>query len=140
MLAAAFKEQRDVEGDNRDPPGAAKPEKPFFAGFHHRVNDPFEPRESLGIRKDTLAEKRAIDPTFFRANAGKFGGDRLHRRPARRQQSMHHPIGIEEWDAEPSQRLCCSAFAHADRAGEAENDHRTGANVASIAVRSRSVT
>src|SRR6266853_1881148 len=93
MLTAAFKEQRDVEGDNRDPPGAAKPEKPFFAGFHHRVNDPFEPRESLGIRKDTLAEKRAIDPTFFRANAGKFGGDRLHRRAAARLPGVRSPVG-----------------------------------------------
>ena len=65
MLAAAFKEQRDVEGDNRDPSGAAKPEKPLFAGFHHRVDDAFEARESLGIRKHTLAEKRAIGDHFF---------------------------------------------------------------------------
>ena len=104
------------------------------------MNDLFEARQSLGVRKDALAEKRAIDPTSFRANAGKLGGHRVNSRTARREQPMHHAIGIEEWDPEPPQRRCRCALSHADRASEAENDHHSDANVASIAVRSRSVT
>ena len=53
---------------------------------------------------------------------------------------MNHVIGIEERDPKPLQRHRRSALAHADRAREAQNDHRAGAKLAIIAARSSPVT
>ena len=69
-FAAALEEQRDIEDNDRLAPRAGKIDKPLLAGFDDRVKNSFEPRESQGIAKYTLAEERTINPAFRRANPG----------------------------------------------------------------------
>ena len=73
IIASAFtttlEEKWDIEHDNRLSPRAGKSKKSLFERFDHRVNDPLESQESLGISKNVLPEKQAINPAFRGANA-----------------------------------------------------------------------
>jgi hypothetical protein len=75
IIASAFtttlEEKWDIEHDNGLSPRAGKSEKSLFERFDHRVNDPLESQESLGITKNVLSEKRAINPALGGANAWK---------------------------------------------------------------------
>jgi hypothetical protein len=114
MLTTAFEEKRYIEHDNRLAARASKSKKTLFTRFYNRVNNALEPRERLGISEDALAEKRAVNPTLYRTNAGKRRRDRFHGGAPRRQQLMNDTIGIEQRDLEPLQRRRCGALTHAD--------------------------
>ena len=114
--------------------------KPLLFRFDHRVDDPLETRKSPLIVKHTLSEKRSIYPPVSRTNAGECCRNRCYRGATWLQQPVNYAVSIEERYSKPLQRHCCCALAHADRAGEAENDHWGGANVTSIALRSSWVT
>ena len=111
-------------------------EKPLFLGPDHRVKNALEPLQCRGIGKDALAEERPIDPARFGANTGECRQHRLNGGAARREQSVNDAIGVEQRNSEPPQHRRSSAFAHADRAGQAEDDQRDGVSVATIAARS----
>jgi hypothetical protein len=75
IIASAFttalEEKWDIEHDNRLSARAGKSKKSLFERFDHRVNNLLKSRESLGISKNVLPEKRAINPAFRGANAWK---------------------------------------------------------------------
>jgi hypothetical protein len=113
-LTTALEEKWDIEHNDRLAPCTSKSKKALFAGFHHRVNDAFEPREGRGIGEDALTKKRAINPARCRANAGKRHRDRFDGTTARRQQPMNLTIGVEQRDTEALQRRRRGALSHAD--------------------------
>jgi hypothetical protein len=113
-LTVAFEQKRDIEHNNRLAPRASKRKKPLFTGFHHRMNDAFEPRERIGISEDVLTKKRAVNPALYRANAGKRRRDRFYGSTSGRQQTVNHTIGIEQRNPEPLQAYRRGGLAHAD--------------------------
>src|SRR5262249_44821681 len=90
----------------------------------HRVQDRFEATQFLGVAKDALGETLAVDRTVLAAYPRKCLFDPAHRGAARTQQTVHDSIRVKQRDTETPQHRGGGAFAHADRAGEAEDDHR----------------
>jgi hypothetical protein len=103
-LTAGFEQERHIEHRNRFAPRAGQCKKSLFFGSDHRVDNPLEPIERHRVCKNTLAEKRSIDPSRFRPNPRKLGFDELNRCATRREQLVNNPIGVEERNAEPLQR------------------------------------
>jgi hypothetical protein len=75
IVASAFtttlEEKWDIEHDNRLSSRASRSKESLFERFDHRVDDPLESQESLGISKNALSEERAVNPAFRDANAWK---------------------------------------------------------------------
>jgi hypothetical protein len=61
IIASTFtttlEEEWYVEHHDRLSPRARMRKEPLFERFDHRVNDPLEPQESLGVSKNVLPEK-----------------------------------------------------------------------------------
>ena len=121
-------------------PAAGPGDKPRFGGAHHRMQDAFEPAQRLGLAEHPLAEALAIDAAGLVLHLREGRLDLPHRRAARRQQPVHHRIGVEQPHPEPPQHVGGRALAHADRTGEAENDHRGPVNVVRTEARNSRVT
>ena len=64
----------------------------------------------------------------------------MDRSPTWREQLVGGPVRVKERHSKPPQHCRGSALSHTDRTGEADDDHRDGAKVATIAARSRCVT
>src|SRR6516164_10666374 len=94
-----------------------------------------KPGQSFRIREYLSSEQGTIDPALGARNPGKRRDHQGHSRAAGPQQSMNHTVGVEERNSEPSQRRRGSALAHANRASEAEDDHRADTKPASMAAR-----
>ena len=97
-----------------------------------------QPAKRGRIAKDATAETRAIDTAGNSLHARKRRRHRCHRRAPGRQQAVDRGVAVMHGKPEPAQHRGRRALAHADRAGEAKNDH--GASVASTAARSAGVT
>ncbi len=92
---AAFEEERYVEDDKPHAAGAGPRDKPLFGPANHRMNDSLEPAKRPRVAEHALAETLAIDPAGLVLHSGKRRLDRPDRFPARREQPMHHRIGVE---------------------------------------------
>ena len=99
-----------------------------------------EPAQRRRVAEHAPAQPPAVDAAGLVAHPGKCRLDRADRGAARAEQPMHRGIGIEQRHAEPPQHRRGGALAHADRAGEAEDDHRGAASVVSTAARNSRVT
>ena len=84
-------------------------------------DDRFEPRQRSRIRKHTGAEPLAVDRPVL-ADARKSGLDGGNGRAA--VERVNHGIGIEHRHALVTEHAGRRRFAHADRAGQADDDHR----------------
>ena len=123
-LAAGLEQQRDVEHHERLAPrparrrrSAARPRAPADAGsLRAAATPPASPK----TRRPSAA--RSMPPASLRT-PGNAASTAAHRAAARRQQPMDRGVGIEQRHAEPPQHRRGGALAHADRAGQAENDH-----------------
>src|SRR5690349_1049472 len=100
------------------------------------MKDAFEPLQRRRIAEDARTQLAAIDAALPIGNAGKDRDHSRHRGAPRRQEAMDGGVAVVDGYAEPAKHRGGRALAHADRAGEAENDH----SVASTARRSAGVT
>lgn len=103
------------------------------------MKNSLKPPQFRGISKNPSPEQHSIDPSGPRFNTRKRGRNGRNGGPGRRQQSVNRQIRIKERHSEAPQHRCRGALAHADRAGEAENN-QGGARVATIVARSSGVT
>ncbi len=115
-------------------------QKLLFAGRDHRMDHSLEASERCGIAKNPLPEALAVDPAFIGANAGKGVLDPSDRRPARRQQPVHGPVGVEQRDPQATQLRRGGALPHPDRASQTDDDHRGAVRLAMTAARSSWLT
>ena len=72
---------------------------------------------------------RSMPPASLRTDHGKGHFDRAHRAAARRQQPMHLGVGIVQRHTAAAAASGQRWASHADRAGQAEDDHRMPVNV-----------
>lgn len=138
--APRLEQQGDVEHDQPFATGAGAGDKPALGGADHRMENGFEPAPSLAVRKNPRTKPAPIDPAALVTDAGKCGVDGDDRSSPGSHQPVDFGIGIEQRHAQAAQRRRGIAFAHADRPGEAEDDHRTPASVVRTAARSSRVT
>jgi hypothetical protein len=123
VLRASLEQQRDIVEDQRRIPVRLR--KGLPCGVDRRVDDGFQPGESGGIGEHQRPQLRTLDPV----GAGGPGKGRLDRRQqgaARALQPVHLGIGIEHRNAGPGEHLGNGALAHADGAGEAEDERMAG--------------
>lgn len=92
---AAFKEQRDVEDDERHAARACPRDEPSFGSPHHRMDDPLKTAQRGWVAEHPLAQLPAIDPSRFTTHPGKRRIDRPDRRPSRPEKPVNLGIGIE---------------------------------------------
>ena len=106
------------------------------------MQDPFEAAEFFGVPEDALREPLPVDRAGLAAHPRECRLDGEHRGPAAAKQAMHDSIGVEQRHAEMPQHRRGGAFTHADRAGEAEDDHRVpmAPRVVRMAARNSRVT
>src|SRR6185312_9099435 len=84
------------------------------------MHDRLEALEGERIAHHALAEAHAIDHTVARrARKGRLDGGR----DLARVELMHHRIRVVHRHAAFGKEACGRRFAHADRAGEPEDDH-----------------
>ncbi len=120
--AALFKEQGNVEHDHR--PRSVAPEEAAACALHRRVDDTLEPAQLIAIGKHQPAQRSAIDTR--RARGPRKGGlDRGEQRAAGALETVNLGIGIEDRHAQCLEHRRHRRLAHADRAGEADDDHAT---------------
>lgn len=122
-MAAALEEQRDVERDDRRAVLPRRREERLLRLPHHRMHDRLKAAARPGVPEHRRAELRAVD-TVRPGRPRKRRLDRRERRAAGPLQPVHLRIGVEHGNARASQHRRDGRLAHADRTGEAEDDHR----------------
>jgi len=121
---AALEEQRDIEDDEAGrgaAPCGARKRRSSCRTSGWRI---------ASSRRSAARSGKTSAPSFGRSmprgpeTPGNGRLDRGDRRAARTEQPVDRGIGVMHGNAEPAQHRCRRALAHADRAGEAEDDHR----------------
>ena len=103
----------------RAPAGPVQERRPRLA--HQRPDDPVQPLERLGVAQHALGEQLAIDGAVHH-HAGEGRLDRRDRRAARRVEAPHLGVGVIDVGRRVGEHLRGGRLAHADRAGEADED------------------
>ena len=134
MVAAGFEQKRDVEHNHALAPDPGRRNEAALGITNHGMQDLLEPAQLLRTPEHLGAQHPAIDPTAWCFRRREGGGDRRDGPAARPEQPMNRRIGIEDRHTEPPQHRRGGAFAHPDRARQAEDDHR-GASVVTTAAR-----
>lgn len=122
-LAAGLEQQRNIEGDQRQAPPRRPPEERLLGVAHQRMQDGFEPPEGGSVAEHPCAEGAPVDRPVD-DHARERRRDWRHGPTAAAEQAVHHGIGIMDGDAEAAKLRGRGALAHADRTGEADDDHR----------------
>ena len=125
-VAAGFEHERHVEHHQLAPRGRGPAQEPVLRLAHPRMQDGFEARGSVGIAEDALGERVTIDATSTPAlddAAGKRRLDRGDGGAAGADQPVDFGVGVEHRGAATPQRPRGGGLAHADRAGEPEDNH-----------------
>ena len=138
---AGLEQQRDVEHHQPRAARRGRATKRRSARAHQRMQDRFQPAQLRRVAENARpSAARSMPPASLRT-PGKRRLDGRDRGAARRQQPMHRGVGVVQRHAEPPQHRRGGALAHADRAGQAEDDHRPDpSEVVSTAARSAGVT
>jgi hypothetical protein len=116
-VGARLEEERNIEGDERR--GRVPQEELLLGRPHQRVDDPLQAAKGLVIAENTPGKRRPVDHAI-RSHAGKGRRDRSDRRA--RIKAVNGRVGIMDGDAAASKHRRGRRFAHADRAGEPEDE------------------
>ena len=124
-LAAGLEEERNVEQDHRRAARLRFGQKPLAGGADQRMHDCFEPRQRRGIAEHLRGELGAID---F-AGGGRAGKRLLDRGNGFAfVEGVHHRVGIVNRHARLGKKLRGPRFAHAERAGQAQDERPLAAH------------
>ena len=120
FLAAGLEQQRNVEHDGARAFRVSAREEPLRHRAHQRMHDRFEPLDRVRIADELFGELSAVDPAV-----GRHAGKRRLDRPDRLAliEPVHHRVGIVHRHAGLAKEVRGGRLAHADRAGEAEDEH-----------------
>ena len=121
VRAAAFEQQRDVEHDQRLT--AVTVQELGLRRAHHWVHDPLELAQFVRLAEHRGAKLGAVEPVGPGC-AGERCLDRGQRCTARALELVDRGVGVEHRHVQSPEHRRDGRFAHADRAGEAENLHR----------------
>jgi hypothetical protein len=139
LFSAGLEQQRDVEHDPRAPRVRLAPAGSVRDRAHQRVHDRFEPPDRIRIADELFrraSPRSTLPSTTLPGNACLDRRDRLARiKP------VHHRVGIVQRHAGLAKEFRRGRLAHADRAGEAEDEHQVFAKIsASIIARCSGIT
>ena len=104
------------------------------------MQDAFEPAQRLGLPKNPGAQRSSVDAAGLVPRPGEGLFHKADRSTSGRQQTMHLGVGVEQRQAHAPEHCRRGALAHPDRAGQAEDDHRSVLRVVRTAERSSRVT
>ncbi len=110
---------------------------------HQGMDQGFEAAQALGVAEHDGAQRRAIDRAVGAERPGKGLADGGGRSAARAVERMHAGIGVVDRHAARPEHRRGGALAHADRAGEAEDErpaHRWLPRSATMRARKSGVT
>jgi hypothetical protein len=122
-IEPGLEQERHVEHGDAHVIARAALEEPVAFLRDQRMQDPLQPAERRRIAEDLAAQRLAVDPVRP-GDTGKGRLDRRQRPAARPHQPVDRRVRIIDPAAEPTQHAGRRALAHADRSGEAEDDHR----------------
>jgi hypothetical protein len=122
VLPAGLEQQRDVEHDDAGTARFVLADEAIRDRAHQRMHDRFELLDRLRPADESFGELAAIDSSLDR-DAGKRRLDRRDRLALI--EAVHHGVGIMHRHAGLAEETRGDRFAHADRAGEAEDEHIT---------------
>ena len=114
-LGAGFQQQRNIQQHD----GPIRRRQELFAPLGHQgMHQSFQPRQRAGITGEGFGQRRPIHhATLGGARIGRLD----HRRCFAGIKFMDHRIGVEHRNAFGGEQLGGLAFAHADRAGQADD-------------------
>jgi hypothetical protein len=121
-LAHALEQQRDVEHHHRLAPQRRATHELALLLRHQRMDDRLEPAQRLLVAEHTGTQRLAVEHARLH-HAGKPPRSAAGR-GRRRLQAVDGGIGVVHRHAHLPQHLCRGRLAHADRAGESDDDHR----------------
>lgn len=122
-MRVAFQQQRDVQHHDGAALTAAVPQETAGSGPDLRVHDRFKQAQSGEVTKHPRAQGRPVyRPIPHRS--GKCLGDSGHGLAAPAHRRVNGSVGIMQRDAEAPKHGRRGALAHADRTGQADDDHR----------------
>src|SRR3546814_1521416 len=87
-----------------------------------RMHQRFQPLQFYVVTEHPLAERLPVDAART-GGAGKGGFDPGHKLAARTLQAMHFSVSVEDGHAQSPKHIRDRRLAHADRSGEADDDH-----------------
>ena len=119
MLPGLFVKQRDIEHDQRRSGIVGQEGTAHFR--HFGMDDGLELPECIGIAEHGGAQFLPVD-SLRPGGAGEGTFDRRDAGTAWALQFVHGGIGIEHRHPQSAQHRCDRALAHADRAGQAEDE------------------
>jgi len=121
-LPHAFEQQRNVEHHQFLARESGTPQEGTLPSMDQRMHDRFQPAQRLLVAEDAGAQGLTIEHAGLH-DAGKRRLDAGQRRAARCLQGVDGGIGVVHGHAHLPQHLRCGRFAHADRAGQPDDDH-----------------
>lgn len=122
LLAAGFKQQRYIEDDGRAAASRHARQEHLFIVSDHGMEDRLKPPQSPGIAENNTSELTPIN-TASMLDARKHSGDGGDGSAARTHQGVHCGVGIVDRHALAFEHARRRRLAHANRPGQAKDDH-----------------
>lgn len=121
-FGTGFEEQRNVEHDKRSAQTSMVVDESDAVGEKKRVYDGFERFQAIGLLLDPFFEALTIDTVFGDGLRAELR-DCIDRGPVPFVKTMNRRVGIPNRNPGLAEKGCSGAFAHANGAGKAKNDH-----------------
>lgn len=125
-MTIALQQQRHVEHRQRRPAAPATVEESPGLQPHQRVDDGLQPGQRRGVAEHLRPQGLAVDGTVPH-HAGKGGRYGRHRGPPRQHQAVDGGVGVVHRQSQAAQHGGRRRLAHADRPGEAQDEHQGAA-------------